>query len=281
MEVPAVHAGLPGLRGVGRRERRPGHRLAARARRLRRHPADVRLRPGLLPRRPRLVRQAVHVRGVAADAVRCSATRAGRRRRRASTASSPTSTWPRRSSTPRRRAAPADAGPQLLARPGRRQTLPPAAEGMYYRYWENDDMFHKAPAHYGYRTDRYKIIYFYNDGARPARAPARSPTRRSGSCTTSSRPGRAEQRLRRPCLQRRSRAARSRDVAGAGAAWRRPPPQPATSATSRHDRDSARARVAASPPTLSTTIMSIVANSNPPAGRSRTELLRRAMFVAR
>ncbi|SFC58576.1 Arylsulfatase A [Nocardioides terrae] len=40
----------------------------------------------------------------------------------------------------------------------------PPAEGMYYRYWEHDDVFHKAPAHYGYRTDRYKIIYFYNDG---------------------------------------------------------------------------------------------------------------------
>ena len=40
---------------------------------------------------------------------------------------------------------------------------PPAA-GMYYRYWENDDLIHKAPAHYGYRTDRYKLIYFYNDG---------------------------------------------------------------------------------------------------------------------
>ena len=36
---------------------------------------------------------------------------------------------------------------------------------MYYRYWENDDLIHKAPAHYGYRTDRYKIIYYYNDGA--------------------------------------------------------------------------------------------------------------------
>lgn len=38
------------------------------------------------------------------------------------------------------------------------------AEGMYYRYWEHDDIFHKAPAHYGYRTDRYKIVYYYNDG---------------------------------------------------------------------------------------------------------------------
>ncbi|WP_199044078.1 sulfatase family protein [Glycomyces salinus] len=38
------------------------------------------------------------------------------------------------------------------------------AEGFYYRYWEHDDGFHKAPAHYGYRDRRYKIIYFYNDG---------------------------------------------------------------------------------------------------------------------
>jgi len=38
------------------------------------------------------------------------------------------------------------------------------AEGMYYRYWEHDDAVHRAPAHYGYRTDRYKLIYFYNDG---------------------------------------------------------------------------------------------------------------------
>lgn len=42
--------------------------------------------------------------------------------------------------------------------------LEPRAEGMYYRYWENDDRFHNSPAHYGYRTERYKIIYFYNDG---------------------------------------------------------------------------------------------------------------------
>nr|WP_297426335.1 sulfatase [uncultured Actinotalea sp.] len=40
--------------------------------------------------------------------------------------------------------------------------LPP--EGFYYRYWEHDDVFHKAPAHYGYRDRRYKIIYYYNDG---------------------------------------------------------------------------------------------------------------------
>lgn len=49
--------------------------------------------------------------------------------------------------------------PDLVGAPER-----PATAGIYYRYWEHDDIFHKAPAHYGYRTDRYKLIYFYNDG---------------------------------------------------------------------------------------------------------------------
>ncbi|WP_067495269.1 sulfatase [Actinoplanes sp. TFC3] len=49
--------------------------------------------------------------------------------------------------------------PDLLGTPQQ-----PSATGMYYRYWEHDDIFHKAPAHYGYRTERYKLIYFYNDG---------------------------------------------------------------------------------------------------------------------
>lgn len=43
------------------------------------------------------------------------------------------------------------------------QELPPV-DGVYYRYWENDDIIHKAPAHYGYRTRRYKLIYYYNEG---------------------------------------------------------------------------------------------------------------------
>ena len=39
-----------------------------------------------------------------------------------------------------------------------------AADCFYYRYWEHDDVFHKAPAHYGIRTRHHKLIYFYNDG---------------------------------------------------------------------------------------------------------------------
>ncbi|PCJ60964.1 MAG: sulfatase [Planctomycetota bacterium] len=43
----------------------------------------------------------------------------------------------------------------------------------YHRYWMNQDDCHNAYAHYGIRTDKYKLIYWYNedlgeDGARPA-----------------------------------------------------------------------------------------------------------------
>lgn len=40
----------------------------------------------------------------------------------------------------------------------------PTRDAVYYRYYENDDQFHHALAHYGIRTDRHKLIYFYNDG---------------------------------------------------------------------------------------------------------------------
>jgi arylsulfatase A-like enzyme len=37
-------------------------------------------------------------------------------------------------------------------------------EGFYYRYWMHDDSSHQVGAHYGYRTHRYTLIFFYNDG---------------------------------------------------------------------------------------------------------------------
>ncbi|MFO8064077.1 MAG: DUF4976 domain-containing protein, partial [Spirochaetia bacterium] len=42
----------------------------------------------------------------------------------------------------------------------------------YHRYWMNQDNVHNAYAHYGMRTHRYKLIYWYNedcgeDGANP------------------------------------------------------------------------------------------------------------------
>lgn len=48
---------------------------------------------------------------------------------------------------------------QLTDEPGR-----PTRDAMYYRYFENDDANHHAFAHYGIRTERDKLIYFYNDG---------------------------------------------------------------------------------------------------------------------
>ncbi|GAA5225681.1 sulfatase [Paeniglutamicibacter antarcticus] len=49
--------------------------------------------------------------------------------------------------------------PQLTTDPAA-----PTREGVYYRYYENDDENHHVLAHYGIRTERYKLIYFYNDG---------------------------------------------------------------------------------------------------------------------
>lgn len=49
--------------------------------------------------------------------------------------------------------------PQLTDEPSR-----PTRDAFYYRYYENDDQHHHALAHYGVRTERYKLIYFYNDG---------------------------------------------------------------------------------------------------------------------
>ncbi|WP_167133325.1 sulfatase family protein [Paramicrobacterium chengjingii] len=49
--------------------------------------------------------------------------------------------------------------PQLTTDPQR-----PTRDAMYYRYFENDDINHHAFAHYGIRTERHKLIYFYNDG---------------------------------------------------------------------------------------------------------------------
>lgn len=34
-------------------------------------------------------------------------------------------------------------------------------KGMYYRYWMHNDGDHHVPGHYGIRTDRWKLIYYY------------------------------------------------------------------------------------------------------------------------
>ena len=40
-------------------------------------------------------------------------------------------------------------------------------QSMYYRYWMNEAT-HNVAAHYGVRTKRYKLIYYYYDGLRQA-----------------------------------------------------------------------------------------------------------------
>ncbi|BDZ55769.1 sulfatase family protein [Agromyces marinus] len=37
-------------------------------------------------------------------------------------------------------------------------------KSLYYRYWEHGDPAHGVWAHYGVRTERYKLIYYYADG---------------------------------------------------------------------------------------------------------------------
>jgi arylsulfatase A-like enzyme len=37
-------------------------------------------------------------------------------------------------------------------------------EAVYYRYWEHDDPIHHAPAHYGIRTKKHKLIHYYGAG---------------------------------------------------------------------------------------------------------------------
>jgi arylsulfatase A-like enzyme len=47
---------------------------------------------------------------------------------------------------------------------------------VYYRYWEHDDSSHHVVAHYGVRTERYKLVYYYGDGLGIAGAsPRRTP----------------------------------------------------------------------------------------------------------
>jgi arylsulfatase A-like enzyme len=41
------------------------------------------------------------------------------------------------------------------------KTPPDWRKAMYYRYWMNNDNPHHVPAHYGIRTERYKLAYFY------------------------------------------------------------------------------------------------------------------------
>jgi arylsulfatase A-like enzyme len=46
----------------------------------------------------------------------------------------------------------------------RGQTPADWRRSIYYRYWEHDDGSHHVWAHYGVRTDRHKLVFYYADG---------------------------------------------------------------------------------------------------------------------
>lgn len=50
-------------------------------------------------------------------------------------------------------------------------------KAMYYRYWMHNDNDHHVPAHYGIRTDRWKLIYYYGKplGMKGAHPPDTAP----------------------------------------------------------------------------------------------------------
>ena len=59
----------------------------------------------------------------------------------------------------------------ILERPDAPDTAANWRTSMYYRYWVHLDVMHNVWAHYGVRTDRYKLIHYYGescgtDGAR-------------------------------------------------------------------------------------------------------------------
>ena len=158
LEVPALHARLPGLHQGGGRERRPVAQVPRRRRACRRHDRRLLGRPGLLSRRTRLVRQALDLRGIAAGTP--AGALAGRRQTR------------KREREPRlqhrlrrdvsrcgRLAGPGgDAGPKPRS-PLEGQTPRDWRSSFYYQYFEYPVPHHVRP-HYGVVTDRYKLVHF-------------------------------------------------------------------------------------------------------------------------
>ena len=167
VEVPALHGGLPRLRRVRRRQRRAGHRVA------RASAVTSTTRSSSTP--PTRASSSATTAG--STSASCTRSRSGCRsscpiRARCrpgsrSTGSSPTSTSHRRCSTPpgwtcRSGCRGGRSGAISRIRSGAQRDR--ETEGFYYRYWMHDDGSHQVGAHYGYRTHRHTLIFFYNDG---------------------------------------------------------------------------------------------------------------------
>ena len=160
VEVPAVHPRLSRLRRLDRRQRRPAAGLPRQERPGENTIVIYTSRPGLLPRRPRLVRQALHVRGIAAHAV--PGPLAGRRSSpaRSSDAHGPERRFRADAAGRRRReGARRHAGPQLPAAAEGRAARPTGARPCTTAT-TTIRCDHRVQPHYGVRTERYKLIYF-------------------------------------------------------------------------------------------------------------------------
>ncbi len=143
------------------------------------------VRPGLLPRRPRLVRQALHVRGVAAHAVPRALSRASSSRARACDAMVLNVDFAQTfSSSP---------GAEPTA-PMQGRSLAPLLRGerpadwrtsMYYRYWMHLDGSARrvGPSRRAHPAPQARPLLRATGSDSPARAVTRGP--RSGSCSTS------------------------------------------------------------------------------------------------
>ena len=103
-----------------RRKRRPAAEVPRRRGPGREHDRGLRLRPGLLPRRARLVRQALDLRGIAPHAAAGPLARRDQARQRQPATSSRTSTSPRPSSTRPACAVPAEMQGRSLRAAARR-----------------------------------------------------------------------------------------------------------------------------------------------------------------
>ena len=137
---------------------------------------DLHLRPGLLPRRPRLVRQALHVRGVAAHAVPGAlpgAIEPGTVNDDIVLNVDFAPTFLDFAGVE----APADMQGRSFRAAARGPHAARLAQGDVLPLLDAHGNDHRVPAHYGVRTERYKLIYYYGKplGMKGATRPIPTP----------------------------------------------------------------------------------------------------------
>ncbi len=234
MGVRPLHRRLPAVRGRGRRGRRP----AAGPPRPTGQAEDTVVvytsDQGFFLGRARLVRQAVHVPRVPADAAAGPLPAAGRRRARSQRrAGAERGLRPDPPRAGRRRRPPADAGPfAAAAARGARPADVGWRTATYYRYWEHLDGIHRVAAHRGVRTRDRKLVHYYGSGLRPARRVRARSRAGVGALRPRRRPRGDALGARRPGVRRRPRPpARPCSTGSPSSSGTTLPPTPRTSPT--------------------------------------------------